>query len=358
MAKVALITDTHAGIRNDNPAFHTYQKTCYDWFFDYIDTHNIRNVVHLGDIFDRRKYINFLSAKRCREDLLDPLEDRGIETHIIQGNHDSYYKDTHEVNALDELVAGRYRFISTYGLPDIINIDGLDIQIMPWITNSNREVAMDVIEHPRAEVLMGHLELNGFTMHKGLISDHGLDRITFDKFDKVFSGHYHHRSTIGNVSYIGAFAEYTWHDYSDPRGFSVFDTTTREIEFIQNPYKMFRIAKYDDVSNPDIVSKIQGTDFSKYKNTYVKLVVINKSNPYAFDLLFDSIYKVGPLDITVIEDASVLIEGEDMESVDEAEDTSTILSKYIDGLTLSVESAKMKSFMLDIYQEALQVETV
>jgi len=358
MAKVALITDTHSGVRNDNPAFHDYQKMCYDWFFRYIDANNIRHVVHLGDIFDRRKYINFLSAKRCREDFLDPLEDRGIQTHIIQGNHDSYYKDTHEVNALDELVVNRYQFIQKYSVPEIINIDGLDIQIMPWITQSNKEFAMEVIEHPRAEILMGHLELTGFTMHRGLISDHGQDRGIFNKFDKVFSGHYHHRSTIGNVSYIGAFAEYTWHDYADPRGFSVFDTETRQLEFLQNPYKMFRIAKYDDVTNSDIVEKIQGTDFSKYKNTYVKLVVVNKSNPYSFDLLFDSIYKAGPLDITVIEDASVLLENEEMDSVDEAEDTSTILSKYIDNLTLPIESVKMKSYMLDVYQEALQVETI
>lgn len=358
MAKIALITDTHAGIRNDNPAFHEYQKKCYDWFFNYIDANSIGYVIHLGDIFDRRKYINFLSAKRCREDFLDPLEDRGIETHIIQGNHDSYYKDTHEVNALDELVAGRYRFIHTYGLPDIINIDGLDIQIMPWITRSNYDVAMDVINHPRAEVLMGHLELTGFQMHRGAISDHGYDRTIFDKFDKVFSGHYHHRSTIGNVSYLGAFAEYTWSDYNDDRGFSIFDTETRKVEFLKNPYKMFRLAKYDDIANENIIEKIQKTDFSKYENTYVKLVVVNKSNPYAFDLLFDSIYKAGPLDIQVVEDPSVLLENQEDMEVDEAEDTSTILRKYIDTLTLPVDNNKMKDFMLDVYNEALQVETV
>ena len=120
---------------------------------------------------------------------------------------------------------------------------------------------------------------------------------------------------------------------------------------------LFR-SKYDDVANPEIVDKIQKTDFSKYKDAYVKLVVVQKSNPYAFDLLFDSIYKVGPLDITIVEDPSVLLENEDMDSVDEAEDTPTILRKYIDGLTLPLDSGKMKHFMMDIYNEALQVETV
>ena len=358
MAKIALITDTHAGIRNDNPAFHNYQKRCFDWFIDYLDINEIKYVIHLGDIFDRRKYVNFLTARRCREDFIEPLEDRCIETHILQGNHDSYYKDTHEVNALDELISGRYRFITPHSLPDIINIDGLDIQLMPWITNTNRDFSMDLINSPRAEVLMGHLELNGFTMHRGAISDHGMDRLTFDKFDKVFSGHYHHRSTVGNITYLGAFAEYTWSDYNDPRGFNIFDTDDRTLEFIQNPYKMFRLAKYDDISNPNIIEKIQGTDFSKYANTYVKLVVVNKSNPYAFDLLFDSIYKAGPLDIQIVEDPSVLLDNEEEMEVDEAQDTATILRKYIDGLTLPVDSVKMKEFMLDVYNEALQVETV
>jgi DNA repair exonuclease SbcCD nuclease subunit len=358
MVKIAMPTDTHAGIRNDNPAFQAYQKKCWKWFFDYIDANNIKHVIHLGDIYDRRKYVNFMSAKRLREDFFEPLEERGIETHIIQGNHDSYYKDTHEVNALDELVGGRYRHIRTHSVPTVINIDGLDIQIMPWITDSNREEALEAIKHPKASILMGHLELNGFTMHRGLISDHGLDRKLFENFDAVYSGHYHHRSTVGNITYIGAFGEYTWHDYGDPRGFSTLDSRNKKLEFIQNPHKMFRIAKYDDVANPEIIEKIQNTDFSKYKDTYVKLVVVNKSNPYAFDLLFDSIYKAGPLDIQIVEDPSVLLDSEDAEEIDEAEDTVTILRKYIDGLTLPLNNAKMKNFMIDVYHEALQVETV
>ena len=358
MALIAMPTDTHAGVRNDNPAFQLYQKRCWEWFFKHIDEHNIKHVIHLGDIYDRRKYVNFMSAMRLREDFFEPLAERNIETHIIVGNHDMYYKDTHVVNALEEVVRGRYSNISIYSIPTVVSIDGLDIQLMPWITDSNREEAMEAITKPKADIMMGHLELNGFTMHKGAISDHGMDRSVFDKFDKVYSGHYHHRSTIGNVSYIGAFGEYTWADYNDPRGFSVLDTKTRNLEFIQNPYRMFRIAKYDDIAESNIVEKIQKTDFSKYKDCYIKLVVVNKSNPYAFDLLFDSLYKAGPLDIQIVEDASVLIDNEDDVDVDEAEDTATILRKYIGGLTLPVDSDKMKDFMLDIYNEALQVEAV
>ena len=157
---------------------------------------------------------------------------------------------------------------------------------------------------------------------------------------------------------ICALGEYTWSDYDDPRGFTILDTESRETTFLRNPYRMFRLAKYDDVSNPNIIEKIQNTDFGKYFETYVKLVVVQKSNPFAFDLLFDSIYKAGPLDITIIEDPTVLLDNEEDVEVDEAEDTPTILRKYISGLTLPVNNDRMKEFMLDVYQEALQVETV
>lgn len=356
MALIAMPTDTHAGVRNDNPAFHLYQKKCWQWFFDHLDKHKIKHVIHLGDIYDRRKFVNFMTAKRLREDFFEPLQERGIETHIVVGNHDMYYKDTHEVNALEEIVRGRYSNIHIHSVPSIISIDGLSIQLMPWITDSNREAAMKAIKKPRADIMMGHLEVQGFTMHKGVISDHGMDRNVFDKFDRVYSGHYHHRSTIGNVSYIGAFAEYTWSDYDDPRGFSVMDTKSKNLKFIQNPHKMFRLIKYDDVKE-NIIESVHKSNYDEYRDTYIKLVVENKTDPYAFDLMLEALYKVSPIDIQIIEDATIVLEEEDVE-VNEAEDTATILRKYVSGLTLNVSNDKMKDFMLDVYNEALQVEAV
>ena len=100
--KIALLNDTHFGCRNDSPAFMNYHNRFYDEiFFPYIEKNNIKTLVHLGDVVDRRKFINHNTAHNFREKFWDKIHDLKIDTHIIIGNHDTYYKNTNEVNAIE-----------------------------------------------------------------------------------------------------------------------------------------------------------------------------------------------------------------------------------------------------------------
>jgi len=100
MSKIALITDTHYGIRNDNQVFLDKNKKFFDnFFFKEIDAQGIKHVIHLGDLVDRRKFINFNTARHLRKDFIEPLIKRNIDYHQILGNHDVYYKNTNDVNA-------------------------------------------------------------------------------------------------------------------------------------------------------------------------------------------------------------------------------------------------------------------
>ena len=357
MTKIAMITDTHFGVRNDSPVFHNYFRKSMKWFIEYLEKENIKNVVHLGDLFDRRKYLSYLTSAVCRETFLIPLNEMDISTHIIAGNHDHYYTNTYAVNSLDEVVGTRYKNIQIYNTPTTISIDDLDILLLPWINQSNENESHEMIQTTKAQVVMGHLELSGFQMFRGIVSDHGDDNKLYDKFDLVFTGHYHHKSSLKNIHYIGAFAEYTWADYNDPRGFTILDTETRKFEFIQNPYSIYKMISYDDIKHPDIIQKIQTTDYTKYKDTYVKVLCMNKTNQFAFDMLLDKLYKSSPVDISIIEDVTPFTDNGD-ETIDQTQDTASILKSYIQELTLPVDNDRMFSYIRDIYTEALTQEHV
>jgi DNA repair exonuclease SbcCD nuclease subunit len=350
--KVAIITDQHFGARNDSIAFLDFFEKFYDnTFFPTLDANSISTVLVLGDTFDRRKYVNFYALDRAKKMFFDKLEERGIRVHMLAGNHDTYYKNTNEVNSPDLLLV-EYGNIDVISKPETIVVDGTSICMMPWICPENYQESLDHIKNTKAEICMGHFEIAGFAMYRGMESHDGLAKETFEKFDLVFSGHYHHRSSDKHIHYLGNPYELTWQDYNDPRGFHLFDLDTRELEFICNPYRMFERIEYNDKDQDPI-----DLDVIELEQKYVKLVVVNKTDFYKFDKFIQKLYNKGCYEIKIIEDMSEFQDGEIGEEIN-LEDTLSVLANYIDSVETDVDKEQIKTFMRTLYTEAVNVEVV
>ena len=355
MTKLALITDTHWGVRNDNVAFLDNNKRFLDEiFFPYIDSNNICTVVHLGDLVDRRKYININTARRLRIDFLDKIKERNLKVHLIAGNHDTYFKNTNEVNAIKELVENAYPSFKTYTKhAESVTFDGVPVLFIPWICDDNRKQILDAIQSTPAQIAMGHLEIQGFEMFRGSIVSHGDDRGIFDRFDIVMSGHYHHRSSDGHIYYLGSHGEFTWSDFDDPRGFHIFDTATRELTFIENPFKMFKKVWYNDAESSFEQTLI---DFKQYAGCMVKVIVTNKTNHFWFDKFIENLESENPLDIQIVEDHLNLNLEDDNDIINEAESTLDIFKKHIDAYEVkNLDKDKLSKKITELYNEAISI---
>jgi len=349
--KVAILGDAHIGARNDSLAFHDFFKKFYDFFFSELQKNNITTVIQVGDLWDRRKYINFQTLSLSRQYLFDKMQEYGITMITLLGNHDVTFKNTLEVNS-SSLLLKEYNNITVIDKPQTIDIGSTKICIVPWICQDNYVDSMNEMRDTKAEICMGHFEIDGFEMYRGHECHGGLTRDMFKKFDLVFSGHYHHRSTKDNITYLGTPYELTWQDYADPKGFHIFDLDTRQLTFIETPYTMFVRVEYDDKDKEPI--DLGALDL---KDTYVKLVVVNKTDYYKFDLFVNKLYNKGTHDIKIVEDFSDFESGEVDSDID-LEDTLSILSNYIDSLSTDMDKENIKNFMKSLYTEAINSEVV
>jgi DNA repair exonuclease SbcCD nuclease subunit len=349
MTKLCLVTDTHFGARSDSIPFDNFFRRFYEEvFFPEIDKRGIRHIVHLGDCFDRRKYINFNTLSSCRSYFFDEIKKRNIELHMIVGNHDTFFKNTNDVNS-PRLLLKDYEF-NVIDTPSELEFDdGSKIFMMPWICTDNYNQSMEAIKTTNAQVLFGHLEIAGFQMYKGHENGDGFDPRIFEKFDLVCSGHFHHRSSNGNINYLGNPYELTWADFEDPRGFHIFDTSKRSLEFIQNPFTIFSKIYYDDTKE----IKYSTEDF---ENKHLKLIVVNKTDYYAFDKFVEEIYKANPLELKIIEDLSEFESDAMGDQEVDLEDTITLLSQYVDSLDTEADKDRIKTLMKTLYVEAQNYE--
>lgn len=268
---------------------------------------------------------------------------------MIPGNHDTYFKNTNDVNS-PHLLLKDYTNIVLHEEPTEIQLGESKVMFVPWICVENYEESISKIKNSDAELCMGHFEFSGYEMYKGSTNPHGMDPSMVNHFPMVISGHFHHRHTKGNITYMGNPYEITWSDYDDPRGFAIYDTHEKKLNYVNNPNRIFHKIYYDD-TDTGLFAGDNVYNFDSVRAGCVKVVVVKKTDFAKFDSLIDNLYQCDLIELKIIEDLSEFEDEAVGEDVD-LEDTMSLLKDYVDGIEVSVDKEKLKSLLQSLYVEA------
>ena len=349
--KIAVLNDTHTGIRNSSEIFLNNAEDFYNnVFFPECEKQNIKQILHLGDYYDHRKFVNFKALNHNRRVFLDQLRMRGMSMDIIPGNHDTYFKNTNELNSLKECLGHYMNEVNIIMEPKVMSYGSLNIGLVPWICQDNYDVCMNFIKECKADWIGAHLELNGFELMRGIKNQHGMNPKVFERFELVLTGHFHCSSKQDNVWYLGSQMEFFWSDAHDPKYFHIIDTETRQMEKIRNPHTLFEKVLYND---EEIDYNSYNKNFSK---KFVKVVVVNKTDPFTFDRFIDNIQNQDIYELKIAENFNEFI-GANVDDEDmNFDDTTEIVDTYIDAVDTDLDKDKIKVQMRELMTEAQALE--
>ena len=361
--KIAILNDTHAGIKNGSDVFLENAAEFYSKiFFPYCKEHGITHVIHLGDYYDHRKFVNFKVLNHNRKSFLEPLQEAGMTMDIIPGNHDVYFKNTNDLCGMKESLGYfKDKGVNIVMRPTVKDYDGLKIGLLPWIAADNYAESVNFLKTCDAAFLASHLELAGFEMAKGQPeSSHGSIAVELlSRFEAVLSGHYHTKSSKGNIHYLGTQLELTWADCEDPKFFHVLDTNTRELTPVRNPITIFSKVIYDDSVFIRPLDILEGVDWKTFaQKKFCRLVVITKKDSYVFDKVVELIQSYGPYELKIAENYGDFAGETVADDAVDLEDTSTLLNTYVDAVETSIDKTILKTKLLELYTEAQNLDAI
>lgn len=317
-----------------------------EFYIPLLKKHKVKNIIQLGDMFDDRRKVNTHILDECKQKHFSVMEKEGFQYHVLIGNHDIYWRESLDVNT-PSLVLNEYKNISVYSKPTTIEFDGTTIDMIPWICKENEEEVFEFIRKSKSDICAGHFELSGFSMYKGFEAKTGLSQNIFEKFERTWSGHYHTRTTQGNITYVGVPYEMTWQDYNDPKGIHIFDTETRELKFYPTPFTIHEKIEYDDTRDRNF-------NYDHLKGKYVRVIVAEKNDLVKYDAFTARLNSIGCLDIKYIESNQILHKTE-LDDEIRVDDTLSIGLNYIDKSDTDLNKDNIKKYFETLFMEAVSL---
>lgn len=341
----AIINDTHIGERGScKITSESFLKFHTDQFLPYLEQHGIDEIIHAGDVFHYREWIDISILADWKKRFFDVLEERGIKMHIVCGNHDTYYKNTNSISSIEQFLS-HYKNIKIYTEPEIVEFEDFSTLFLPWMTIENQERSMDMIKKAKTlgiNYVFGHLEIVGFKLNSGVNCEHGMNRNVFKGFKRVMTGHFHSNSTQGNIFYLGSQYPMNWGDYGEVRGFHVFDGAKNTLERIENEDSLFHMIRYNDKT---VVTEA-------VKGKVVKVIVDQRTDMKRYDAFIDQLTKFEPHSVDIVE--NLIDDTESKQNSVEAKDTLTIVHEYIDVLEGVEDKNYLKEMFSSLYTDAIE----
>lgn len=340
-----VLGDVHFAYKSTNPtACKIFSENLYKFFdnvlFPYMKENHITSIIQTGDLFDSRKANSNIAVAEAKKRFFDKLWENNIDFHTIVGNHDIFYLHQNTPNA-QSLYLKDYDNISIYDEP----FSWYGIDMIPWINDTNKEEIFKYISNSDSKICVCHPEISGFKMNKESYCEHGLDRNIFSKYDLVIAGHFHEKSTAGNITYVGTPNQHNWGDVNSERGFHVLDTETNTLEFIKNPYNLFERIEYEDT--------LKAKDFT-VQEKYVKIILPVKYDEKKYKVFLNELYEQSPHEIMGIEtfadiESDVEVSAEQVESG--TFDMKNFLVDYSISISEGMDRQKFEGIYNEIFQE-------
>lgn len=357
---IAALTDTHTGARSSSSIFRSYMKYWYDTdFFPKLKEQGITTILHLGDFFDNRNSISVLDIDFVVNDFAKQLVDGGFQFIVILGNHDVAFKNTNKIHSLTVLKAAAPNNVQVIDECTTQAIDGQIYALVPWINSENYDATMQFLanhEDKDKTVVAGHFEIAGAKMYANSSHcDHGLDAELFKDFQEVWSGHFHHKSKMSNVRYIGSAFHLNWQDYDDPRGYHLFDASTQTLTFVENATCLFRMVTFE----ADVFKALTDAEYLElFEGMFVRLVVQDEYNRVDLMDAVSKINRAKPHDLQVVNTYALTEDTASDSAEDLADRTSKTTQQYIEDYITNnpqYNTQQIRDLMSRLYTEATNI---
>jgi len=257
-----ITADLHWGLQQDNPLWHDVSLGLANDMHDSAVKNNDNVIAVLGDLFDNNRTMTQKTQDLALEIVNGIWKDFSVI--LLQGNHDTYYKNRERPNWLKMFKATE----------NVVVVDKepyirQDKCFVPW--------GYDISTLEWRDYLFGHFEINSFRMNNFYeCKTSTLNSKDFTCFKAVFSGHFHFPQTYNNITYLGSPFQQNFGDVGSQRGYYLWNNGLLTFIPFEKAPKFVRIRTSEKFLPEHITGNIVKLIFDKDYGTRKNNEIVEK----------------------------------------------------------------------------------